>query len=489
MSDIIAAALVLLSAAARTAARRTVAQRQLLHRGIPFPEGWVPAPDQFINSVGQHWTSDLSVAEAFSDPVTYGESFGSPDDNEYYRGTGAVVSAWHDPATAEPITDKEILHKLHGGDYPEDKEVTFSSGAPLEVHSIKYLPVGGQEWKEISGVQGNRITAHRTAARADDSLPPPKKKRNMTVGPRKPVNPESVDRIEAEFNDWWDTNDLELPPDSWDGARGPIGHWGTVEKFLRDKYPAAYQGFSMGLEEAADTLDRPEHHRNAYPTGPEAIAQYGYDPAEIAASLVLLHSQTHPFRRDEVDQRRLTDIFDKRMRMQRDYEKRTSAADLLVLAAKTQNGILADETIDRVRSEFRDWYEKKNPAYSPESASQHWTNIENFFADHYPATHRGLTYGYENARPLLKQKNDAYWGDIPDADPYETGPEAVETHGYDPAEIAAAGLYLHNEGRWNRREFQNSDRNLLMKVIRERHKMEQARNSRPRQLMLPLDLP
>lgn len=147
----------------RTAARRTVAQRQLLHRGIPFPEGWVPAPDQFINSVGQHWTSDLSVAEAFSDPVTYGESFGSPDDNEYYRGTGAVVSAWHDPATAKPITDKEILHKLHGGDYPEDKEVTFSSGAPLEVHSIKYLPVGGQEWKEISGVQGNGITAHRTA--------------------------------------------------------------------------------------------------------------------------------------------------------------------------------------------------------------------------------------------------------------------------------------------------------------------------------------
>ena len=143
----------------RTAARRTVAQRQLLHRGIPFPEGWVPAPDQFINSVGQHWTSDLSVAEAFSDPVTYGESFGSPDDNEYYRGTGAVVSAWHDPATAKPITDKEILHKLHGGDYPEDKEVTFSSGAPLEVHSIKYLPVGGQEWKEISGVQGNGITA------------------------------------------------------------------------------------------------------------------------------------------------------------------------------------------------------------------------------------------------------------------------------------------------------------------------------------------
>lgn len=474
------------------------------------------------------------------------------------------------------------------------------------------------------------------AARADD--PPPKKKRNMTVGPRKPVNPESVDRIEAEFNDWWDANDLELPSDSWDGARGPIGHWGTVEKFLRDKYPAAYQGFTMGLEEAADTLDRPEHHRNAYPTGPEAIAQYGYDPAEIAASLVLLHSQTHPFRRDEVDQRRLTDIFDtrmrmqreyderrgpnknktaaldddlldrlsgeykqwrrqrpkgsifggdwvggidhwpsietflkdrypasyrgleygledagalldgeemfhpravnpyetgpeaeaehgydpreiasaflllhnktdrgrdyteedqdrlwdiaqKRMRMQRDYEKRTSAADLLVLAAKTQNGILADETIDRVRSEFRDWYEKKNPAYSPESASQHWTNIENFFADHYPATHRGLTYGYENARPLLKQKNDAYWGDIPDADPYETGPEAVEIHGYDPAEIAAAGLYLHNEGRWNRREFQNADRNLLMKVIRERHKMEQARNSRPRQLMLPLDLP
>ena len=325
------------------------------------------------------------------------------------------------------------------------------------------------------------------AARADD--PPPKKKRNMTVGPRKPVNPESVDRIEAEFNDWWDANDLELPPDSWDGARGPIGHWGTVEKFLRDKYPAAYQGFTMGLEEAADTLDRPERHRNAYPTGPEAIAQYGYDPAEIAASLVLLHSQTHPFRRDEVDQRRLTDIFDTRMRMQRDYEKRTSAADLLVLAAKTQNGILADETIDRVRSEFRDWYEKKNPAYSPESASQHWTNIENFFADHYPATHRGLTYGYENARPLLKQKNDAYWGDIPDEDPYETGPEAVETHGYDPAEIAAAGLYLHNEGRWNRREFQNADRNLLMKVIRERHKMEQARNSRPRQLMLPLDLP
>jgi ribosomal protein S18 acetylase RimI-like enzyme len=64
-----------------------------------------------------------------------------------------------------------------------------------------------------------------------------------------------------------------------------------------------------------------------YDTGPEAVERHGYDPAEVAASMLLLHNRSHPLRGDmeQRDVDRLTGIVQKRHQMQRDYENRTAA--------------------------------------------------------------------------------------------------------------------------------------------------------------------
>lgn len=155
------------------------------------------------------------------------------------------------------------------------------------------------------------------------------------------VNQDLVDKLHNEFNQW--AVDYAGPSEDLYGDqhnRGPIGEWKNVESFLHDRYPAAHKNHDYGQEEAAWALDGHEpmpyqlenqgkeygSDLTPYATGPEAVAQHGYDPAEIAASMVLLHNQSHPLRGNlaQEDQDRLTDIFQKRQKMQRDYDQRNA---------------------------------------------------------------------------------------------------------------------------------------------------------------------
>jgi GNAT superfamily N-acetyltransferase len=138
-----------------------------------------------------------------------------------------------------------------------------------------------------------------------------------------------VGRLGQEFDDWANTNGVENPHDVststrwWGKPRGPIGHWPNVESFLKEKYPASHRGLEMGWEDARPALHR---KKNTYETGPRAVNKYGYDPKEITAAMLLLHSQTHPGRANTLDRRlnwdRLQDIAQKRWNMERRNEER-----------------------------------------------------------------------------------------------------------------------------------------------------------------------
>ena len=137
-------------------------------------------------------------------------------------------------------------------------------------------------------------------------------------------NQEFVDGLKREFYDWH----KQQPRGSifGGGMIGGLDHWPNIENFLKEKYPAAHKGFDMGYEQAGSALDYPNARGGGggYETGPEAMAQYGYDPKEIAAGMLLLHNKTDRFRGDlsQGDQQRLVDIFHKRQQMQREYENR-----------------------------------------------------------------------------------------------------------------------------------------------------------------------
>jgi glutaredoxin-like protein NrdH len=145
-----------------------------------------------------------------------------------------------------------------------------------------------------------------------------------------------TDRLHKEFTDWA-TPLVEKTEWPYGGKWKPepadlVGEWPYVERFLKDKYPAVHRGFDMGREEAlslaTDTVDKNyqnKHHTQGYPTGPDAIAQYGYDPKEIAAGMLMLHTPAgtkHVTPTKDV----LNDIFQKRQRMQRQYDERTKTA-------------------------------------------------------------------------------------------------------------------------------------------------------------------
>lgn len=296
-----------------------------------------------------------------------------------------------------------------------------------------------------------------------------------------------LNKLQAEFNGWYQTHPHPITVDS---ERGPIGHWPHVESFLADRYPEAYRGFSSGMEEAGVTLDPnlkgwgiPPLARS-YETGPEAMADYGYDPAEVVAGMLLLHNRSHGFRGDleSADIKRLNDIAKKRHQMQQDADQRQ------LVTAATMNFDLAED----LAGEFDDWYEQNKEAQELELMPERggpigsWPNIELFLKDRYPAAHRNLAMGDELSRPLMDRGETPKYRNEKDQHPpranpaeeslnvpYETGPEALAKYGYDPKEITAAMLLLHDDSHIGRTLLKR-DQNRLNDIARGRHKMQEA---------------
>ena len=165
-------------------------------------------------------------------------------------------------------------------------------------------------------------------------------------------------KVDREFNDWAWENKKENPYDvegapGWHGTpRGPIGYWPHIEDFLKEKYPAAHRGLTLGMEEASWLMDvlphlgptakwkKPIYNQDDkyvndlshYETGLEAVQKYGYDPKEIVAALMLLHNDSSSIRKNkqsedgvpkfqQEDLDRLNDIATKRYLQQRQYEE------------------------------------------------------------------------------------------------------------------------------------------------------------------------
>jgi ribosomal protein S18 acetylase RimI-like enzyme len=354
-----------------------------------------------------------------------------------------------------------------------------------------------------------------------------------------------VGRMDREFHDWAYGNNKENPYDTedtpgWHGEpRGPIGYWPHIEDFLREKYPAAHRGLNLGMEEAGYLMDvapyggygRPRydpsqetpsarHYKGElgtvdemepYETGHEAVEKYGYDPKEVVAALMLLHSDSSSKRKSRMkngvpkfqqeDLDRLHDIAVKRFKNQRQYESenngRRSPRDI-VAAAQRLLAAWADDSsklIDGLHDEFHDWWNtegEKNfvPPYPADVPNGHnlpwkewdsyesggenkplsvWPNIESFLSNRYPAAYRGQSMGQEMARPLIDSPKEVAWEKRPE---YETGPEAVAKHGYDPKEIAAAMLLLHNRSHGIRTDLEQGDLDRLSEIARTRSQMQ-----------------
>jgi ribosomal protein S18 acetylase RimI-like enzyme len=139
------------------------------------------------------------------------------------------------------------------------------------------------------------------------------------------------------------------------------------------------------------------------------------------------------------------------------------AAQRVLMAAADFN---PREVTDRLGNEFREWADQNKDTLHPTHPyppERNWKNIERFLKDNYLAAYKGFSKGQEQAGYMLDRPEKGKR--------YQTGPKTVEALGYDPKEIAAGALYLHNNSHPFRMEWSN-DLDRLTKIYDKRQQMQ-----------------
>lgn len=183
------------------------------------------------------------------------------------------------------------------------------------------------------------------------------------------------------------------------------------------------------------------------------------------------------------------------------------------------------DLIDRLRGHYLDWYgengderlEGHHPDFGSLGPFSNWHNIEQFMRSEYPAAHRGLSVGLEGTGRLLDtgfnsnepgrdnctgcygsgrdrrtgQACERCGGTGVSDEPlaYETGPDAVATHGYDPKEVAAGMLLLHNQSQPQRGDMLDMDIDRMSDIAQKRFDMQRAYEQRNARTAMPAPTP
>lgn len=293
---------------------------------------WKPfsqTPDHLqYTGLGRHWSRRKEFAELAAS-------------NQVGPGMSVVLEA-DDPGEQYYDPDRPMTGG-YGPDDPHEQENTLLPNTPLNITSIRLPRKPFEEvlddpyYHNMEQEYGHPYPGGPRPGVGGVAVDPFSQKKAA-------VNQDLVDRLHGEFKDWR----KQQPRGSifGGGIIGGIDHWPNIEMFLKDNYPAAHRGLEMGHEQAGLLMDgippsmiegnNPDISSqysvgasfDPYETGPEAEAQYGYDPKEIAAAMLLLHNKSDRFRGDmsHEDQARLNDIAQKRYQMQRDYEQRQTTA-------------------------------------------------------------------------------------------------------------------------------------------------------------------
>jgi hypothetical protein len=165
-----------------------------------------------------------------------------------------------------------------------------------------------------------------------------------------------------------------------------------------------------------------------------------------------------------------------------------TARDQVALLAPWHTAAVPDSLINgtvkkfvkKLHGEMKQWAKEAHEddfGGDPSDPAYNWEDIESFLKNRYPAAHRGMEMGMEDARPLVHGEPSSF-----DA-PYETGPEAEGKYGYDPRQVAAAMVLLHNKADGDRDWAIPQDMGLLVDIFTKRQQMqrdyEQRREGTP----------
>jgi GNAT superfamily N-acetyltransferase len=140
---------------------------------------------------------------------------------------------------------------------------------------------------------------------------------------------------------------------------------------------------------------------------------------------------------------------------------------------------LNQQLLDRLHGEFHDWWrsERRDPqpgADPTRGPIGHWPHVEQFLFEQYPAASMGFEMGMEEAGPVMDGTTIPY---LQGAE-YETGPDATKLYGYDPKEVAAGLLLLHNKTHPLRGDVAQKDLDRLTDIAQKRYQMQRTYEQR-----------
>lgn len=441
---------------------------QTLYRGIV-----VPSPvdlEGLAKSVGRNWTTDDEVSGKFSDPTEY-RSIPSTDSHRMRGGEGPFVGVHFEGEwDGNPESVDHDWHRVH----PDENEIRVKPGTPIKIKNVNYVyPEAGWDDENIladgprdfhASTDGIRYAHIVEADLAEDLI-----------------------RLGMAWQDW--------APQVRGGCKGCSGGGDSGEYYIQHDSPGKIPGddhkgrSSLNFYHDTGLDGQPE----LYISGIHTNSSYQRDG--VAEALIRHLHDTHPDMR--INPGFMTDdgqAFHDKM-----LQKEPSAKSMMARLAAVNQGL-----VNRLHNEFHDWWKNtfadRMRAGAPEIAGYqkygdpeigpitYWPNIEAFLKEKYPEAHRNHDMGYEEARPLL---DNGYGADEHHPlMPYETGPEAIAKHGYDPKEIAAGMLLLHNESDPLRGDMSAEDQARLNDIFDKRVKMQRnydQRNASLRVASAPFD--
>lgn len=284
----------------------------------PDPE--VPHGNSFHFRPPESW-DEVEQNHADENWENYGSYWGHEGEAKFYAGD-SKHNGGHEPHGAMAVQAWFPREHVHDSEDWQDG-IYVLPGTQGEITQA-HVYHRGKGWVPLHDAPGRTVTAARMKTASE-------------------LAKEYVQQLHDEFHDWAKGADwLEggNPTDTPDYTKpmgGPLTYWGNIEKFFKDRYPESHRGFNMAEEKARPLMDTGYNSWGGgrpYETGQEAIDKYGYDPKQLAAGMMYLHTWSHAqsdqnkWRGDKLprDISRLNDIFNKRQQMQRNYEQSQGVA-------------------------------------------------------------------------------------------------------------------------------------------------------------------
>lgn len=438
---------------------------------------------EIVPNTGQWWNHDFSDPEHDELMGEWEDRIGSPDDQKSKGGIGIGIGPEGEAVTYRPLPISQPKGHNGEGFDPDENPTPFDPRIPLAGGEEGFDPDEDQDPFDPRIIGASR--RHAVGENYGGSWHEEHYDENGDyVGPHWPQDmshhldgnpdqaPYSAGYHAARHPAFVNSEDpLGVAQSVWTNAGGDLT--GSMD------FSSFQDGWMDSVNGIPHMFLEPEAHRSYLESTGDSLRKFS--PKRLRDHFDSVRNPTVPYT---------------------DPDENIAPFDPRIIGAGLHARLAAnEELLQKLHDDFHDWYaehgnERLN--WAGRGPLGNWHQIENFLKDRYPAAHKGITTGKEEAGRLLDTGQLGPDGDYcpkchgqgnhilrtneacpacggsgkPDQPmAYATGQDAIDRFGYDPKEIAAGMLLLHNRTHSVRSDLEQGDNDRLSEIARMRSQM------------------